>query len=57
MLPKVPPYVEFYGFSVMLTTISGGWKNLTTFLTTPSPLPHHPVKNLTTFDPGGEVKW
>jgi hypothetical protein len=57
MLPKVPPYVEFYGFSVMLTTISGGWKNLTTFLTTPSPLPHHPAKNLTTFDPGGEVKW
>ena len=35
--------------------IYGGLKNLTTFLTTSSPLPHHPTKNLTTFGMSGEV--
>jgi len=55
IVPEYPIYMESNRLFEVVNPISGGCKNLTTFLTTPSPLPHHSGKNLTTFARGGEV--
>ncbi len=54
MVRMITPYIEDYSVSIAILPIYGGLFDLTTFLTTTSPVPHHFGKILTTFPYGGE---
>jgi len=54
MARMIIPYIEDYSLSKAIFPIYRGLLNLTTFLTTTSPPPHHFGKTLTTFPYDGE---